>query len=826
MLHIHCLSHGVSNVRRDHPHGHCGPSPRPFPLSLFRSTTCRTAGLQRGSLIRQPAHRLCCRRHGVKQTHTNTPPVVVAGAPPATHKYRFEPSSCIVEGNPLLYTSFPFFFPLFFLLRLFLCYILRSSVQRARIGLSVLSIEIHAGRGVFIYLVIMPSTSQDEAQVPVPRKRCPPTALRINTPQHNPLIVLSTDDTSSHSTLSSPTSEHLKCPLQKPRSSRNMKKLSINLPSADSSTNSLLSPPQSALDLHPFPTPALRRPSILSLPNTTVAPALHRKDEDGSPTVPYLDGPIQVLPGIWLGSEDNARDWPALIQRRIKAILNVAKEVNSPFDASHPQPLRQSASTPNLSARAREPESTYYPPHSPTGRPGIHYLKLQWSHGERHLVSEGFPAAMAFVDAALARNEGVLIHCQCGVSRSATLMIAIVMRAAATRCSFVPPEVWELRGMQAAYSFVKEKSKHVGPNMSLIYQLLDYEKVLQGGNASPTRSDKSSSTSDEEKEWGRRRDAFAAEGYEDRDNDAIQQEAKDLDRAMEERIIARRPSAASTRSEIGLSSTQKSLNERKRAGSVASIRTSCGSVLSENLVEADEEAELLGVGGGFDDTTEPRRSPSLSSESPGSPSESDSRLPLTFNNFPARPLPVRRHLMSAPSASPTKLTFHVTRQSVVRASANIAPSRARRRPLTLGVLPPVPPSPVTPVLAPVGDPPSRPRRKRSSRKHVPPSLKLPDTSNQVTFPSKTTPRTLLSATQTLFVFPPSPTVTTATRTPATMTVTSSVQPNAYPFPSQVTPRVAMASSRGRTISFIGVGSSAAPTTAHSRVDARGWVGLE
>ncbi|KAI6044991.1 phosphatases II [Pisolithus marmoratus] len=576
-----------------------------------------------------------------------------------------------------------------------------------------------------------------------------------------------------------------------------MKKLSINLPSADSSTNSLLSslsPPQSALDLHPFPTSGPRRPPILSLPNTTVAPTLHRKDEDGSLTVPYLDGPIQVLPGIWLGSEDNARDWPALVQRRIKAILNVAKEINSPFDASPPQPLRQFASTPNLGARAREPESTYYPPHLLTGRPGIHYLKLQWSHGERHLVSEGFPTAMAFVDAALARNEGVLIHCQCGVSRSATLMIAIVMRAAATRSPFVPQEVWELRGMQAAYSFVKEKSKHVGPNMSLIYQLLDYEKVLQGGNASPTQSDKSSSISDEEKEWGRRRDAFAAEGYEDRDSDAVQQEAMDLDRAMEVRVIARRPLASSTCSGIGLSSTTQALNERKRAGSVASIRTSCGSVLSENLVEADEEAELLGVGGGFDDTVEPRRSPSLSSESPGSPSDSDSQLPLTFNNFPARPFPVRRHLMSAPSASPTKLTLPVTRQSVVRASTKVTSSRVKRRPPTFGVLPPVPPSPVTPVAVPIGDPPPRPPRKRSSRKYVPPSLKLPDTSSQVTFPSKTTPRTSISATQTLFVFPPSPTVTTAARTPATMTAT---------------PRVAMASSKGRTISFIGVGSSAA-----------------
>ncbi|KAG6333610.1 hypothetical protein ID866_5481 [Astraeus odoratus] len=669
----------------------------------------------------------------------------------------------------------------------------------------------------------------------MPRRRCPPTALRINTPQHNPLIVLSADDTSSHSTLSSPTSEHLTSPLpppQKPRSLRNMKKLSINLPSADSSTNSLLSPlspPPSAFDppkLDLFHTSRPRRPSVLSLPSTAITSTLHRRDEDGSPTVPYLDGPIQILPGIWLGSEDNARDWQGLTQRRIKAILNVAKEVASPFDASPPQPLRQSVSTPNLSARARESEATFYPPHLPSGRPGMHYLKLQWSHGEKHLVNEGFPTAMAFVDAALARNEGVLIHCQCGVSRSATLAIALVMRAAATRSPLVPPEVWELRGMQAAYSFVKDKSRHVGPNMSLIYQLLDYEKALQSGNTSPAQSDKSSSISEEEKEWGRRRDAFAADGYGDQYNDAIQQEARDLDRAMEERVIARKPSTSFS-SGMGVGPARRNNRYgRKRAGSIASIRTS-GSVLSEDLVEADEEAELLGVGGGFDDAMEPRRSPSLSSESPGSPSESDTQSPLTSNTSPARPLPVRRHLTSAPSAPPTKLAFDVTRLSLARPTPKVAPGKTKRRLQHLGVLPPVPSSPVTPVTKPENGLPSRPLRKLAVRKHVPPALQLPGPPSHIAFPSKSIP-TSTSATpsQTLFVFPPSPTVATAMRTPATMTVTSNVQSNAFPFPSQVTPRVATASSKGRTRSFIGIGAVVGPTTAHSRVDARGWVGLE
>ena len=56
--------------------------------------------------------------------------------------------------------------------------------------------------------------------------------------------------------------------------------------------------------------------------------------------------------------------------------------------------------------------------------------------------------------------------CQCGISRSATLIIALVMRAAALRSTSVPPEVWALKGYQQSYSFVKNKSKWVGPNMS------------------------------------------------------------------------------------------------------------------------------------------------------------------------------------------------------------------------------------------------------------------------------------------------------------------------------------------------------------------------
>jgi tyrosine-protein phosphatase len=150
-----------------------------------------------------------------------------------------------------------------------------------------------------------------------------------------------------------------------------------------------------------------RRPSIASLPAISL---LHRRDEDPGSPVPYVDGPVQVIPGVWIGSEDNARDWGGLLERRIRSILNVAKEVASPFDAfPASQALRSSISTPDFRSRA-ESDPMYYPPHVPSGRPGMHYLKLDWSHGQQDLVNHGFKDGMAFVDAALERGEGCLIQ--------------------------------------------------------------------------------------------------------------------------------------------------------------------------------------------------------------------------------------------------------------------------------------------------------------------------------------------------------------------------------------------------------------------------------
>ena len=438
------------------------------------------------------------------------------------------------------------------------------------------------------------------------------------------------------------------------------------------------------------------------------------------------------------------------------------------------------------------------------------------------------------------------------------MVIALVMRAAAERHSSVPPEVWALPGMQGAYSFVKEKSPHVGPNMSyvifcpsylspliclfsLIYQLLEYEKKLKGGKGTPSDSDASSGTDDEE-EWGRRRQMMEEASdneAEERESNLVMQEAKALDKAMEDRIVARKSSASSigsTGSGLGMGPAWRTrYASRKRTGSLASNKTN-GSFLSEDLVEEEEEQELLGVGGGFDSESHQSRAAESVTSSPddehvGPPRMLNSLVspgPKTARPPPSAPVWKTSFSIPPPPATAIRSTFELPSRPKLK---------NKPRPLGLSILPPVPSSPVNLVIetdeplqtkvqpravkTSLALPPVRQRVE--SRKLVPPPLHLRNSALRKASNSVSDMPSMVSTpSQTLFVFPPSPTLTT--RTPSTMTLMSNVV-GPVPFPSLSTPRVSTFRSKGRTRSFIGLGAPPTPTVAFSKVDVRGHVGL-
>ena len=346
------------------------------------------------------------------------------------------------------------------------------------------------------------------------------------------------------------------------------------------------------------------------------------------------------------------------------------------------------------------------------------------------------------------------------------------------------------------------------PCYRLIYQLLDYEKVLRAHFLSPTPSDISQS----DEEWNRRRklldDASDHDDGPDQENAAMQREARALDKAMEDRVLARKSSSSSAGSGIGMGPAWKTrYSARKRTASVAS----CSSVLSENLVEENEEQELLGIGSDFDKSS---AQPSPWDGHVASDASSDGEIGAATSHYSHVPPSARRSSFKLPPfpTSAFKSTFDTSQRPI---------SKARRRPTPLDILPTVPDSPVNAVPTPTASTAlAIPRTRKESRAVPPVSLSLRKSSQPAQQPSQAPSihkPVLQTPSQTLFVFPPSPTLSACT---SAMTLTSN--PVSVPFPSSATPR---SKSDARRRSLIGLMMPSTPTTAHARVDARGWVGI-
>lgn len=338
---------------------------------------------------------------------------------------------------------------------------------------------------------------------------------------------------------------------------------------------------------------------------------------------------------------------------------------------------------------------------------------------------------------------------------------------------------------------------------------------------------------EEEEEWNRRRrmmdeDTGSAEA--DRESVEVMREARALDKAMEDRIVARKTSASSVGSSagIGMGSAWKSrYGHRKRTGSIASIVTS-GSILSEDLVEESEEQELLGVGGGFDCPSVSFRSYSgETTEEDTNASSPDAKNEQTMNSFrlgTSHPASSEAKVQTVSIAAPLpQLDGPPPSAPASKTSFGFASRLAfkrRSKKASLDVLPTVPSSPVISIA-----PEESAAVATEPRRRVPPPLSLGNSRQRPAHgrsSSRSSQMTLNTPAQTLFVFPPSPTL--KAQAPLTVTVTSSLSvPTAMH--ATPTPRVSTFKLEGRRRSFIGLATPPTPTTASSRVDARGWVGL-
>ena len=188
----------------------------------------------------------------------------------------------------------------------------------------------------------------------------------------------------------------------------------------------------------------------------------------------YPDGPIQIYDsGVFLYLEPTADE-----ASKFDVVMNVAKEIPNPFTHTRPgEGVDMGAWRGAFTC-----SSTQQPSEGPE------YLHVGWDHNSE--ILDDLQPLCDLIDSRVSQGKKVLVHCQLGVSRSASLVIAYGL--------------YKNRDMDfnTMYSIVKDRSCWVGPNMSLIYQLTEFRSRLQRmENAAPSpaaeQSDKSSMRSSE-----------------------------------------------------------------------------------------------------------------------------------------------------------------------------------------------------------------------------------------------------------------------------------------------------------------------------------------
>lgn len=190
----------------------------------------------------------------------------------------------------------------------------------------------------------------------------------------------------------------------------------------------------------------------------------------------YPNGPIRIYEsGIDLYYEPSLE-----VACQYDVILNVASEVKNPFLASvdaalsdvmvQPSPTVGVLAEPSKdSSSPSTPKATPITPTAdlasdplPCNRP--EYIHIPWEHNTD--IVPDLHRLVKLIDERVSQGKKVLVHCQCGVSRSASLIVAYGL--------YKNPGIT----VQEAYDAVKRRSKWIGPNMNLIMQLQEFRSSL------------------------------------------------------------------------------------------------------------------------------------------------------------------------------------------------------------------------------------------------------------------------------------------------------------------------------------------------------------
>jgi len=208
----------------------------------------------------------------------------------------------------------------------------------------------------------------------------------------------------------------------------------------------------------------------------------HSGEDAKSPS--YPDGPILMHePSVHLYLEPKLEE-----ARNFDVIINVAREVKNPFKVVEVQESKQTPSTASSDSKTIIPEpntaasllsfqtafevlpsgSTESSPTTPKPSPDMktpEYIHVPWDHNTD--VKDELWDLCQTIEARVKEGKKVLVHCQQGASRSATLIIAYGM--------YTNQDL----SANEAYSQAQAKSRWVNPNMSLLFSLNDFKKLIE-----------------------------------------------------------------------------------------------------------------------------------------------------------------------------------------------------------------------------------------------------------------------------------------------------------------------------------------------------------
>ncbi|XP_034884089.1 dual specificity protein phosphatase 16 [Mirounga angustirostris] len=150
------------------------------------------------------------------------------------------------------------------------------------------------------------------------------------------------------------------------------------------------------------------------------------------PCLPVANiGPTRILPNLYLGCQRDVLNKELMQQNGIGYVLNASNTCPKPDFI---------------------PES--------------HFLRVPVNDSFCEKILPWLDKSVDFIEKAKASNGRVLVHCLAGISRSATIAIAYIMK----RMDM---------SLDEAYRFVKEKRPTISPNFNFLGQLLDYEKKIK-----------------------------------------------------------------------------------------------------------------------------------------------------------------------------------------------------------------------------------------------------------------------------------------------------------------------------------------------------------